>query len=162
MGKEIVTNEDALSLQQDLKEVYGWAERNNMTFNNTKFELLRYGRNEELKESTSYHTLTGEDIVSKPHVRDLGIAMSDDATFKLHISNTASSAKKLAGWILRTFQTRDARSMLLLWKALVLPRLEYCCQLWSPSKAGEIQTLEALQRSFTSLITDISTWITGH
>ena len=42
--------------------------------------------------------------------------------------------------------------MLTLWKSLVRPRLEYCCQLWSPSKVTEISALEAPQRTFTSKI----------
>ena len=42
--------------------------------------------------------------------------------------------------------------MLTLWKSLILPRLEYCCQLWSPHKIGDITKLEAIQRSFTSKI----------
>ena len=29
--------------------------------------------------------------------------------------------------------------MLTLWKSLVMPILDYCSQLWSPSKVGEIQ-----------------------
>ena len=45
--------------------------------------------------------------------------------------------------------------MLTLWKLLVLPRLEYCCQLWSPYKMGHIMKLEALQRTFTSRITGL-------
>ena len=42
--------------------------------------------------------------------------------------------------------------MLSLWKSLVLPKLEYCCQLWSPHKTGDITKLEAVQRTFTSRI----------
>ena len=38
--------------------------------------------------------------------------------------------------------------MLTLWKTLVLPRLEYCSQLWDPFHVGEIQQLEIVQRSF--------------
>lgn len=45
--------------------------------------------------------------------------------------------------------------MLTLYKLLVLPQLVYCCQLWSPWKVEEIQSLEAVQRSFTSKITHI-------
>lgn len=45
--------------------------------------------------------------------------------------------------------------MLTLFKSLVLPQLEYCCQLWSPRKVGDIQFLEAVQRSFTNNITQV-------
>ena len=33
---------------------YLWASQNNMSFNDTKFVVLRYGRNSTIKESTHY------------------------------------------------------------------------------------------------------------
>ena len=38
--------------------------------------------------------------------------------------------------------------MILLWKSLVLSKLDYCSQLWSPLAKGDIQKLEMVQRSF--------------
>jgi len=45
--------------------------------------------------------------------------------------------------------------MLLLWKNLVLTKLDYCSQLWSPSSIGDVQCLEATQRSFTHKIREV-------
>ena len=50
IGNGIQTIEDASQLQQDLDKVYQWATRNNMTFNGTKFDLIRYGQNTQLKK----------------------------------------------------------------------------------------------------------------
>ena len=41
IGSGIETADDAVRLQQDLEQVYQWAERNNMSFNDTKFDLIR-------------------------------------------------------------------------------------------------------------------------
>ena len=35
---------------------------------------------------------------------------------------------------------------------MVLPHLEYCCQIWSPIQVGQIQKLEGVLRSFTAKI----------
>jgi hypothetical protein len=40
--------------------------------------------------------------------------------------------------------------MIKLFKALVLPNLEYCCQPWAPLKAGAERKLESVLRTFTS------------
>ena len=55
----------------------------------------------------------------------------------------------MCSWILRTFKTRTPELMLTTWKSLVQPILDYCSQLWSPSKKGLIQEIEDIQRSFT-------------
>lgn len=57
--------------------------------------------------------------------------------------------------ILRTFRTRDIVPILTLYKSLVVPLLEYCCQLSSPWKSGEKQLLESVQRSFTNKISEV-------
>ena len=59
----------------------------------------------------------------------------------------------LSGWILRTFSTRDITTMLTLFKSLVLSRLDYGSQLWSPHLVKHIDQLEKIQRSFTKHIT---------
>ena len=46
--------------------------------------------------------------------------------------------------------------MLTLWKTLVLPHVEYCCQLWAPERKGDIQILKQVQKSFLSKIKDYS------
>ena len=38
---------------------------------------------------------------------------------------------------------------------LVIPLLEYCCQLWNPWKAKDIQAIEVIQRTFTYKITEV-------
>ena len=43
--------------------------------------------------------------------------------------------------------------MLTLFKSLVLPRLEYGCQLWSPTSVNQINAIENIQRKFTKHIT---------
>ena len=61
-------------------------------------------------------------------------------------------ARRRAGWILRVFSTRNAEPMLLLYKTLVRPILEYCSQLWAPTTIGQIRKVEKVQRNFTSKI----------
>ena len=45
-------------------------------------------------------------------------------------------AKSISSWILRTVASRDATTMLIPWKSMVLPILEYCSVLWNPMSVG--------------------------
>lgn len=151
----IETIDDIERLQTDLNTVFQWARENNMQFNEDKFQLMRYGENQEIKENTTYTTESAMQISRKIDVTDLGVIMSENMSFKVHNQAKAAAAKKLSGWILRTFKTREAGPMLTLFKSLVIPRLEYCSALTSPAMAGDINDLESVQRSFTFHITSV-------
>ena len=62
-----------------------------MAFNGTKFKVLRYGFNEELKHVSNYMTPEAEDTIDvKSVLRDLGIIMNDQATWKNHVDKVFS------------------------------------------------------------------------
>ena len=90
-----------------------------------------------------------EIINPSDNVLDLGIFMSSNCSFEFHIPNLYKKCSNLSGWILRTFTTRDNITMMTLFKSLVLPRLDYGSQLWSPNLVKHIDQLEKIQRSFT-------------
>ena len=81
-----------------------------------------------------YLTSSSLDIIDySTHVLDFGIYVSSDCSFKFHITNLNKRTKHLTGWILRTFSSPDKLTMLTLFKALVMSRLYYGSQLWSPT-----------------------------
>ena len=152
VGQGITSPEDCQLLQDDLNHVYNWANENNMLFNSKKFKLLRYGKNKQLKESTHYTSNTGEIIPEEEFIKDLGVTMSSSGDFKDHISSIVDTVRDLSTWILRSFKSRSPLLMLQLWKYIVIPRLDYCSQLWNPHQVGLIQELEELQKSFVRRI----------
>ena len=110
--KEVKTLEDAVLLQNDLEKIYKWTDDNNMKLNDVKFELLRYGKNQEIKTQTSYTSPSGVEIESKDVVKDLGILMDNNCTFQKQIIAIIEKAKNLTSWILRTFSSRSLNCMI--------------------------------------------------
>ena len=108
-------------------------------------------RNEEF-HTPIYYDNNGKQIERSKNVKDLGVYMTDDATFSFHINSVASKAKHMCSWILRTFITRELTPMTTLYKSLVLPHMDYCSQLWNPCSRAEINKLEMIQRSFVKKI----------
>ena len=147
----IETINDVENLQFDLNKIYMWAEENNMLFNNKKFELLRYGKNEDLKHSTFYLSADNEIIEEKENLRDLGITVNNQATFDDHIANVCVKVRQKCGWILRTFHTRKPFVLKQLWKQLVQPHIDYCNQMIALTQAN-LTNLEALQRTYLSRV----------
>ena len=79
--------------------------------------------------------------------------MSSDCSFDFHISNLVKRTKHLTGWIVRTFSSCDK---LTLFKTLVMSRLDYGCQLWSPYLIKHINMVEKVQRYFTRFISGMA------
>ena len=149
-----ITNEnDVETMQADLEKVYNWADMNNMQFNSNKFELLRYGKNDDLKLDTIYFSDDNDIIEEKEVLRDLGVQMNNKATFEDHITKVCQTVRQKSGWILRTFQTRKPYLMKQLWKQLVQPHVDYCSQLYMPVNGSKLSELENLQQNYTSRIT---------
>ena len=71
-----------------------------MKLNGSKFEHLAYGKNKELKMNSTYLNNDCKKIKNEESVRDLGIIMSSDCSFKQHISKVISRANSICAWIL--------------------------------------------------------------
>ena len=78
--------------------------------------------------------------------------MSSNCTFDFHISNLYKRCSNLAVWILRTFTMRDPQVMFTLFKSLVLSRLDYTSQFWSPYLFKHVYLIEKVQGAFTKHI----------
>ena len=106
---------------------------------------------------SNVYTNPDMEIISPPgNVLDLGIYMSGGFAFNYHISSLSKKCANLSGWILGTFYTRDCIIMLTLFKSIVLSRLDYGSQLWSPFLIKHKTQLEKTQRSFTKHITGMN------
>ena len=81
-AKGVKNVHDCTKFQEDLNNVYDWSDENNMEFNSLKFEAMRYGLDTVLKLCTSYVSDGGTIIEQKDHIRDLGVTMSSDCSFK--------------------------------------------------------------------------------
>ena len=123
--------DDCVILQNDLNYIYEWASGNNMLFNAQKFHYICFNPRTSL--SCNVYTSSSLDIIDYSiHVLDLAIYVSSDCSFELYITNRNKRTNHLTGWILRTFSSRDKLTMWTLFKALVMSRLDYGSQLWSP------------------------------
>ena len=145
--REIQSEQDKEVLQRDLNKIYDWSKTNNMkyiNFNCSGIETQRRYIGPEINSIDLYES-----------VNDLGVTLSANCEFKDHITNTVNKCSQLSGWILRTFKTRDKITMITLYKSLVLPRLDYCSQLLSPTKTGDILRIEKVQRQFARNIENL-------
>jgi len=145
---------DQMKLQADLEAVTKWAADNNMALHEGKFELIQHGKNEDLKRENGhqYELSDGKTIETSSAVKDLGIIIDEQLNWTNQVTDAAQQAAQTSAWVLRTFTTRDKRPLMILFKSLIRPKLDYCCPVWLTSKKGDLCKLESVQRSFTARI----------
>jgi len=68
-------------------------------------------------------------------------------------SEAVKKANRMLGMIKRNFIDRSKETIISLYKSLVRPHLEYCCQIWCPYYNRDIKLIEGVQRRATKLVT---------
>ena len=154
--KEISDEEGVGQFQNDIDHFYDWAGKNGMSFNETKFVVLRYGKNHDIKNNTIYFT---EDlnlpIDELDHHKDLGVLMSSNGKFEEQINSVIKKCQKKINWICRSFISRDMYFMKKMFNSLIRPHLDYCAQLWAPREGPSLDKLEKVLKKYTDLIPEI-------
>ena len=150
----ITSEEDCETLQKDLDSLYSWAESVGMLFNAGKFELLRFWQDRNTAPDILYMDPDGGPIEEKDTLRDLGVRISTDLTFKAQVDKAVQAGSLMAGWALRSFRGRSKMLMLTILRTIIQPRLDYCSQLWSPRDQLSINQLELVQKQFLLKISD--------
>ena len=84
--------------------------------------------------------------------KDLGVVFDKDLKFTSHVNQIVMKANRVLGIIKRTFASRDANTIRLLYVTLVRPILDYASTVWNPHLMKNIHKLEAVQRRATKLI----------
>ena len=154
--QKVNTEEDVENLQKELEKLDKWAKSNNMNFNGKKFQVVRYGTNEELKNNTEYFSGSYDEIIERfESVRDLGVQLSDDASFNLQIDKVCKKARQKSGWVFRTFYCRRPDFLKQMFKSLVQPHIDYCSQLWMPPEGANMEKIEKVLRDFSRRVPGI-------
>ena len=102
-----------------------------MKFNTDKFQVLRMGRHQDIKDGTLLFTQGMEHIITQvDQVRDLGIQMDDIGDFKPQLLVAIAKTRQKASLVLRVFRSQDARILKRLQRSLIQPNQDYCSHLW--------------------------------
>ena len=139
--------ENSDSLQTDLNYIYLWTINNNIF--HQKFNYISFSLSMSSINTNVYYSPSLDIINPSENVLDLVITMSRNCSFYVHINILCKKCTDLSGWILRTFTSRDSTTLTTLFNALILSRLDYCSQLWSPHLIRHIIQIEKVQHSFT-------------
>lgn len=143
----IVTSSDVGTLQQNLDLIFTWCNDNKLYLNIDKCCSVIYTRKVNFIRS-AYH-INNTSISSLSSVKDLGVVFDSSLAFAGHISAITISAHKILGFIIRTCNGfTNIHTIITLFYALVVSKLEYASEVWFPIYRVYSNVIERIQRKF--------------
>ena len=136
-----VTLSDDLTWRTHISNVVGDASRTlnflrrtlRIVSQNTK--ALAYKATHSKHKIQHQYTLHNQTLTPVKHSKYLGVTLSDDLTWRTHISNVVGDASRTLNFLRRILRIVSQNTKALAYKALVRPKLEYAPSVWDPHHA---------------------------
>ena len=138
-------------IQKDIDTLIKWSSTWQLPFNLQKCKVVHYGKN----NPHHHYKIGNSNLPDDTEEKDLGVTFDNELNFRKHVRNTVAKANSRVGLIKRSFTNLDSKSFMLLYKSLVRPLLEYCCNIWYPTTQFDIKEIEKVQRRATKLMKDV-------
>ena len=95
------------------------------------------------------YSINNKSLSIVKEMKDLGVYFTTNLNFSLHISKIVKKSYQMLGFMKRvTRGFTDKRTFNTLYNSLVRSRLDYCCQVWSPTGQTAINKLESVQKRY--------------
>ena len=136
------------SLQQDLTSLNTWSHESNLKFNASKCKVLTVTRR---KTPVTHEYHLGDVILQRvQEEKDLGVTISSNLSWDLHVKRIVLKANRMLGLLKRTYPLiTDIKVRRTLYLSLVKSQLSYVTVVWSPSSVNLRTILERVQRRAT-------------
>ena len=155
--KDLQNLEDFETIQNDLNKLCQWTIKWLMLFNVDTCKIMHIGReNPRFKYEMTDREGNTQVLKSVEIEKDLGVYVQENLKFDKHISLTVHRANKLVGLIKRAFSYLDEETLLVLYKTIIRPILDYGNTIWFPTLKKDIGAIENVQRRVTSLLPKLS------
>ena len=141
---------DCLLLQSDIDRVHSWATKNGMVLNLTKTKYITFTRKTNW---INFHYKLGNTEIPKTNIiKDLGILFDSKLFFHHHVDHLFSASIKMLGIIRSiTYQFSNTDFLVLLYKVLIRPKLEYASVAWNSITTTDSNLIERIQNKFFRL-----------
>ena len=148
---------DNISLQANLNQIQGWADKWLLSFNISKRVTLHFDHGNPQHLYTMYNGKTSSTalIPTSSSGRDLGVLLDDSLKFQQHTVQAVLKANATLGLLKRTVSSQSSTVFLKLCKALVRPILDFGTCLAGPFYKSDIQLVEGVQRRATKCINSL-------
>ena len=131
--RPLYTPYDYELLQRDINAIAHWISNVHLQFNTKNRKYMVLSRKHSNAVLPSALTLDDLPLDKVSEFKYLGIHITPDLNWSLHIDRISAETKRLVGMFHRRFfSTMDADRCRQLYITYIRPHLEYACQVWDP------------------------------
>jgi hypothetical protein len=134
--RTIKTAKDHQKLQADLEQLEIWAKDWGMRFNAKKCYILSINKKSNKFYSLDNHIL--QEVQDNPY---LGLQISNDLKWSMHINNISKKANATLGFLRRNLRNVPETCRKTAYISLVRSTMEYGATIWNPYLKGDIDKL---------------------
>ena len=146
------TSDIELKLNLDLANLSQWLHYNKLVLNMKKTEFITFGTHQPLARQKCDGTdisLNGQPIKYTDTFKYLGVVLDDTLSFNDHVDYVRM---KVLGMFSRIRPSLTPEAANRLYKAMVLPVLDYCDAVWRECGQGNSDKIERLQRRAARIV----------
>ncbi|MDD9361364.1 MAG: reverse transcriptase family protein, partial [Anaplasma sp.] len=141
------TVEDRVLLQRDVCSISLWCLTNGLVLNESKTKIISLSRKRDVLQFC--YALDTTVISRVSLIRDLGVYLDTEILFNNQVMNIVNSSLSVFGIIVRISRNfRNPQCFLMLFRSLVLSRLEFSSVVWNSIGETNSTSIERVQRKF--------------
>ena len=124
---------------------------------------MQYDANKRkrIKKIHASHTLEGTVLENVESIKYLGVTITNDLRWNVHVSNICTKANRTLGFLRRNLYSCPQEVKEAAYKGLVRPVLEYSGSVWDPSGVGLQNELKKVQNRAARFVTGNYNFETG-
>ena len=123
-----------------------------MLFKAQKCKCLHIG----FKNTFANYSRGCVEVTNSSYKRELGVVIDGSLNYNKQCAKSVLSAKRIMGILNRTYSCKSKDNILKLYKSLVRPHLEHCCQAWRTYLLKDVDNIEKVQRCISKMIPELS------
>ena len=140
--RSIDSKQDQLLLQQDLDALNLRGQCWGMRFNTKKCQIIHIGK----QSRHHFYQLNNDILKTATELKYLGITLTDDLKWSMHVKQTSTKAHQWLGFVKRNLKGSPYKHREMAYTSLVRSPMEYCRAIWDPVLKRDVDKLERVQR----------------
>lgn len=143
---------DTKALQSDLESLLSWSSKWQMNFHPDKcFVMTITNKRSQIRHE---YDINGQSLKHVDSIPYLGVHLNNTLTWEHHVNYIVGKANRTLAFLCRNLAQCPRSVKEHLYRALVMPLLEYASSAWDPHQQNHIKKIEQVQRTASRFVTN--------